>query len=78
MSRDHFWRSISRDTNVKVSASSPLKCDWSKEMAYLTVPSLREWCLFSEVLSDPRVEFRTQLFLLPQQNKDIFSCFNHS
>ena len=23
MSRDHFWRSISRDTNVEVSASSP-------------------------------------------------------
>ena len=24
MSRDHFWRSISRDTNVEVSALSPL------------------------------------------------------
>ena len=23
MSRDHFWRSISRDTNVEVSALSP-------------------------------------------------------
>ena len=25
MSRDHFWRSISRDTNVEVSAVSPLR-----------------------------------------------------
>ena len=27
MSRDHFWRSISRDTNVEVSALSPATAD---------------------------------------------------
>ena len=30
MSREHFWRSISRDTNVAVSALSPLFLGWDR------------------------------------------------
>ena len=39
MSRDHFWRSISRDTNVEVSALSPSKLNavsWTNETSPLT------------------------------------------
>ena len=41
MSRDHFWRSISRDTNVEVSALSPLAVSTNKTRQFTgIVPKL--------------------------------------
>ena len=36
MSRDHFWRSISRDTNVEVSALSPFSVLMKESLSNLS------------------------------------------